>query len=122
SRLKYGFDSRWGYRPQFDVLSAVPLYIPSFFGILRINKNATVRSLITLLEILLPVLYFGTIWAYARAFFSGVRAAENIKTRMLLVTLTIHAFYIVARTGEFHHPPITSVYEILSLISFTIVL
>ncbi len=80
------------------------------------------RFIIILLEIILPVLYFGTIWAYARAFFRGLRRAENAKTPLLLVTLILHAFYIVARTSVFGHPPITSVYEILSLIAFTITL
>ena len=80
------------------------------------------HALITLLEILLPLLYFGTIWVYARAFFSGIKIAEDVKTPLLVVTLVIHAGYITARTALIGHPPITSVFEILSLIAFTVVL
>ncbi len=77
---------------------------------------------IILFEILLPILYFGTIWAYAKAFFSGNKLAESIKTLILLTTLLLHLSYITVRTMTFHHPPITSVFEILSLIACTIVL
>jgi ABC-type transport system involved in cytochrome c biogenesis permease subunit len=79
------------------------------------------RSLITALQILLPVAYFLTIWLYARAFFSNVRSAERLKTPFLLVTLGLHAAYIAARTIHFGHPPITSMFEIFSLIALTIV-
>jgi ABC-type transport system involved in cytochrome c biogenesis permease subunit len=80
------------------------------------------RFFINALEILLPVLYFGTIWAYARAFFSGLKQAELLKTPLLIVTVAAHALYIVARTVEYSHPPITSIFEILSLIAFTVAL
>src|ERR1051326_7588780 len=78
--------------------------------------------LINGLELLLPLLYFATIWAYAKAFFSNIKFAESIKTPLLLATLGTHALYIILRTIAFHHPPITSVFEILSLIAFTVVL
>lgn len=78
--------------------------------------------LITALEIALPLLYFGTIWTYARAFFSNLQQAEEIKTRLLIVTLVVHFVYIVLRTIAYEHPPITSIFEILSLTAFTIVL
>lgn len=78
------------------------------------------RVLITALEIALPALYFVTIWAYARSFFSGTRLAGAFKTPLLLLTLLLHGLYIGLRTAEFSHPPITSLFEILSLIAFTI--
>ncbi len=78
--------------------------------------------LIDLLEILLPILYFATIWAYARAFFSSIKSAEQLRTPLLLSTLGLHALYIIVRSIELDHPPITSIFEILSLIAFTIVL
>ncbi len=78
------------------------------------------RTLISIIEILLPVLYFSTIWAYARAFFSGVKTAESLKTPLLYSTVILHFLYIILRTTEYDHPPITSVFEILSLIAFTI--
>src|ERR1041385_2905400 len=80
------------------------------------------RFFISLIEILLPLLYFGTIWAYAKAFFKNINLAETIKTPFLIGTLIIHAVYISLRTIEFNHPPITTIFEILSLIAFTIAL
>ena len=80
------------------------------------------RFLISLLEIILPLLYFATIWAYARAFFSGIKRAEYLKAPLLIITLVVHASYILIRTLEFRHPPITTIFEILSLIAFTIAL
>ena len=80
------------------------------------------RILINLCEILLPVLYFATIWVYARAFFSNVKSAERLRTPLLFATLLTHGTYIALRTAEFQHPPITSMFEILSLIAFTVAL
>ena len=80
------------------------------------------RSFITFFEILLPFSYFWTIWVYAKAFFSNNRIAEKLKGPLLVTTLLLHAAYIAARTFEFGHPPITSMFEIFSLIAFTIVI
>ena len=74
------------------------------------------------LQILLPALYFGTIWAYARAFFSSVKQAETIKTPLLFGTIVIHVLSILLRAIEYGHPPITSIFEILSLMSLTVAL
>jgi len=57
------------------------------------------RNLISLCEILLPLLYFVTIWAYARAFFSSIKSAEHARTPMLVTTLLFHALYIALRTA-----------------------
>ncbi len=72
------------------------------------------------LEILLPLLYFIAIWAYARAFFSGLRIAETLKTPLLSVTIIVHIGYVAMRTLVLQHPPITSLFEILSLMALTI--
>ncbi len=79
------------------------------------------RSLITLFEVALPIVYFATIWVYAKAFFSSVKLAERLRFPLLLTTLVLHALYILTRTIEYQHPPITSMFEIFSLIAFTIV-
>jgi ABC-type uncharacterized transport system permease subunit len=76
--------------------------------------------LLRTLEFALPLGYFVTIWAYAKAFFSGSKTAESAKTPLLVVSLALHATYIILRTVFLDHPPITSVFEILSLIAFTI--
>ncbi len=79
-------------------------------------------TLINLLDVFLPILYFGTIWAYGKAFFSGLRAAEGLRTPLLMFTLLTHGLTIGLRTAEYHHPPITSVFELLSLLAFTVTL
>src|SRR5690349_16294123 len=82
--------------------------------------NFDMRVLISILEIALPALYFATIWAYARSFFSGIKSAGMLKTPLLILTIAAHALYIGCRTATFSHPPITSLFEILSLIALTI--
>jgi ABC-type uncharacterized transport system permease subunit len=77
---------------------------------------------IVLLNILLPVAYFATVWAYAKAFFKNSPAAKKIKTPLLGATLVCHALYLLARTFRFDHPPITTVFEIMSVIAFSIAL
>jgi len=84
--------------------------------------NSDMRFLITALEVALPILYFVTIWVYAKAFFSNVKEAERIKRPLLYLTLAAHLSYITLRTIVFGHPPITSIFEILTLISLTILL
>jgi ABC-type transport system involved in cytochrome c biogenesis permease subunit len=74
------------------------------------------------LEIVLPFLYFGTVWTYAKSFFKGIKAAESLRSPFLGTTIIIHILYILLRTIEYHHLPITSVFEIFSLIAFTITL
>ncbi|HUN65759.1 MAG TPA: cytochrome c biogenesis protein CcsA [Bacteroidota bacterium] len=78
--------------------------------------------LINILQIVLPVAYFATIWVYAKAFFSSVKLAERLQLPMLFSTLTLHLLYIGVRSVAFDHPPITSVFEIFSLIALTIVI
>jgi HemX protein len=75
---------------------------------------------IRLLQFLLPILYFWTVWVYARAFFSNQQTAGRLRTPLLLGTLVLHSLYIVCRGMEFGHPLITSIFEISSLIAFAI--
>lgn len=77
---------------------------------------------IVLFQVFLPLLYAATIWVYAKVFFSNQKVAENLKSPLLYTTLIVHALYIILRTIEYRHPPITNVFEILSLIAFTIIL
>ena len=80
------------------------------------------QTFISILEIALPILYFVTIWVYGKAFFKGIRWAETLKTPLLFLILAVHICYIIACTLAFNHPPITTIFEILSLIAFTITL
>jgi HemX protein len=78
--------------------------------------------LIDLFEIILPICYFTTTWTYAKSFYKNSKLAESLKVRFILVTLIIHGVYIILRTVQYNHPPVTTVFEIFSLIAFTVTL
>ncbi len=78
------------------------------------------NTLIVILNILLPAAYVATVWAYARAFFRNSQSAKKIKTPLLGATLLCHALYLAARTVRFDHPPITTIFETMSVIAFSI--
>lgn len=77
---------------------------------------------ISFLEIILPILYFSSVWAYAKSFFTNVKIADSVKTPLLYSTALVHLTYITIRTATYHHPPITTIFEILSLIALTVCL
>jgi ABC-type uncharacterized transport system permease subunit len=77
-------------------------------------------TLIGSLNILLPFAYFGLVWAYAKAFFKSSPVAKRIKTPLLGLTIVCHAAYLLLRTVQFDHPPITSIFEVMSVIAFSI--
>ncbi|MGD0338992.1 MAG: cytochrome c biogenesis protein CcsA [Bacteroidota bacterium] len=78
------------------------------------------KNLIDGTTILLPLLYTFTVWIYARAFFTNAASLEPVKRGFLLITLCIHLAYLLLRTVVFGHPPITTVFEIMSVISFSV--
>ncbi len=76
-------------------------------------------SAIHFLNIILPILYLASFLVYAYDFAKDKAALANAKRIFLFVTLLFHLFYLIARTIEFDHPPITTVYEIFTLLAFT---
>lgn len=72
------------------------------------------------LTILLPALYFIVVWTYGKAFFSDLSWAQSAKTKLLILTLVLHLFYLLARTVEFGHPPVTTIFEILTVLAFSV--
>jgi ABC-type transport system involved in cytochrome c biogenesis permease subunit len=78
-----------------------------------------VKTIILFLNYLLPALYWATVWSYAKAFFKNSALAKKVKTPLLVITIAIHFLYLIARTISFEHPPITNIYEILSVLAFT---
>ncbi len=72
------------------------------------------------LTYLLPLCYFVTVWLYARGFFSDLKFAELAKTPALSITLLIHLLYFIIRTEQLGHPPITSIFELMSVLAFSI--
>ncbi|MDD8019389.1 MAG: cytochrome C biogenesis protein, partial [Bacteroidota bacterium] len=68
----------------------------------------------------LPFFYLVTVIAYGFAFATQKQIAKKIKIPFLAVTISVHLLYLVTRTIYFLHPPIISVFEIFSLLAFSI--
>lgn len=75
---------------------------------------------IEFLNIVLPVLYLFTFGVYAYDFFAEKNLLTNAKRIFLFITLSVHIFYLLMRTIEYDHTPITSKFEIFSLLAFSI--
>jgi HemX protein len=75
---------------------------------------------ISTLNILLPLLYLLTFGAYLFDFFNEKKMMSNSKRIVLFITLIFHTFYLISRMIEYNHPPITSKFEIFSIIAFSI--
>jgi ABC-type transport system involved in cytochrome c biogenesis permease subunit len=74
-------------------------------------------TLTALLVIIVPLLYAGLVTVYGISFFSHAPRLDLLKTRALLVTVCIHLGYLLLRTVEFDHPPVTTVFEIMTMLS-----
>ncbi len=75
---------------------------------------------IHILNIVLPILYCATFAVYAYDFAQHKELLHNSKRAFLFITLMVHIFYILARTIEFNHPPITNKNEIFTILAFSI--
>ncbi|HVN49561.1 MAG TPA: cytochrome c biogenesis protein CcsA [Bacteroidota bacterium] len=73
-----------------------------------------------ILKILLPVFYFLLVGMYGRAFFSDSTLAKRIKTPMLIFIVVLHLFYLILRSVEYSHPPVTNVFEIFSVLALAV--
>jgi ABC-type transport system involved in cytochrome c biogenesis permease subunit len=67
-----------------------------------------------------PLLYVTAVVVYGLAFFTDVRWVERVKTSVLAVSILCHAVYLALRTVLFDHPPITSVFEIMTVLAASI--
>ena len=77
-------------------------------------------TIIHSINVLLPVLYFITFFVYFYDFMREEKKFINVKRIFLFITLIIHFSYVIFRTIEFDHPPITNVFEIFTIISLAI--
>lgn len=80
------------------------------------------KFLIDPLNILLPFLYIGVVYAYGKSFFKSSKPAETLKTPLLFVLIIVHFIYLILRSVAFAHPPITTIFEIFSTVSFSVTL
>lgn len=74
----------------------------------------------SLINLLLPFLYTLTFGVYLFDFIKGEKKFANSKRIFLFITLIIHSLYLLLRTVELNHPPITSVFEILTVLAFSV--
>ncbi len=77
-------------------------------------------STIHSLNVLLPIFYFTTFLIYLFDFIRENKILNNSKRLFLFITLCVHLFYLLLRTIEFDHPPITNVFEIFTLLAFSV--
>lgn len=75
---------------------------------------------ITVLQFLIPLLYFTTTWRYSREFFDNDSRSGKLKSLYLGVTLLLHFVYFILRTAELQHIPVTSPLELLGVLGFTL--
>jgi len=75
---------------------------------------------VDLLKISLPILYLFTVFLYGLAFFLDEQFGIRNRTRFLVATLAVHFVYLGTRTLLTGHPPVTSIFEIMTIVSFAI--
>lgn len=69
---------------------------------------------------ILPIFYFALVWTYGKAFYADKPWAKNAKTPLLISVIVLHIFYLAIRTITFHHPPVTTVFEIFTVLAFSV--
>ena len=77
-------------------------------------------SFIDSFNILLPNLYILTFEVYFYDFVKGKKRFTRSKRILLFFTLLLHFLYLLVRTIHFDHPPITNVFEIFTVLAFSI--
>lgn len=77
-------------------------------------------STIHVLNLILPLLYGATFFVYLYDFVKDTKSFSDAKRIFLFLTLMMHIFYLLARTIEFDHTPITNKFEIFTLLAFSI--
>ncbi len=75
---------------------------------------------ITTLNVLLPLLYLTSFTVYLYDFFKEQKAVGNVNRIILFITIIVHVSYLLALTVEYDHPPITTKFEIFSIIACSI--
>jgi ABC-type uncharacterized transport system permease subunit len=76
-----------------------------------------VKLPVDILVVALPLLYAGVVAVYAVTFFGNNIPLERLKRPLLVALVLVHFVYLNLRTFAFEHPPITTVFEILTLLA-----
>jgi len=74
------------------------------------------------LQVALPLVYGALVFYFARTFFRTVNQAQRLKYAVpaAYTALILHALYIGAYTAANHHDLVATIYELFSLIAFTL--
>jgi ABC-type transport system involved in cytochrome c biogenesis permease subunit len=80
------------------------------------------KTVADILQAGLPLFYALLVAVYALSFFRGSRLIGSVKAPALVAVILLHMLYLVARTITFDHPPITSVFEIMTVLAVCIAL
>jgi ABC-type transport system involved in cytochrome c biogenesis permease subunit len=78
------------------------------------------NSSIDFINGLLPFLYIFSFSIYFYDFMRGGKQFVNSKRLFLFLTLFVHLVYLVLRTIAFDHMPITNVFEIFTVLAFSV--
>ena len=68
----------------------------------------------------LPAFYFVLVWTYGKAFFADKLWAKHAKTPILIGTIALHLLSLAVRTIIFRHPPVTTIFEIFTMLACSI--
>jgi ABC-type transport system involved in cytochrome c biogenesis permease subunit len=81
-------------------------------------------GLIDVLNILLAVMYVTLVYLYGIRFFKekrpGISRIYDAGRILLVIIIILHAAYFLLRALAYQHAPITNVFEILTLLSFSV--
>ena len=76
-----------------------------------------ISVVVDLFVVLVPLFYAVSATLYAVAFFGNNPFSERYKSSFLVATVAIHILYLTFRTVAFDHPPITTVFEIMTVLA-----
>jgi len=77
-------------------------------------------SPVDMLCVVMPLLYAALVLIYGLTFFRANPVLERVRFPLLLGTAILHLVYLADRGVMLNHPPITSVFEIMSLLAASI--
>jgi len=78
------------------------------------------KNVIDISNFIIPVLYIISFGFYFYDFIKAEKIFINFKRFFLILTLLFHILYLLLRTIEFDHPPITNVFEIFTILAFAV--
>ncbi len=81
----------------------------------------TILIVVETLSVVLPVLYGIAVVLYGLSFFRPSAMTVRLQSPSLVVLLVLHVVYLACRVAAFDHPPITNVFEVMTLMAAAII-